>query len=98
MATIDLSARHALTPEALRAYAQERLAHYDKLHPGLRLAQQFTWRGDTAEGSYMGAKGSLALGPSEVRVRIEIPFLFSAVKPKVEAFVRQELALLSARK
>jgi hypothetical protein len=89
---ITVRGPHGLELPALRARVEERLAHYETRYPNLRLREQYHWLDERhARGSYRGGHGTVALGPDEVVVELELPFFARPFRGRIEQFVRDEI-------
>jgi len=91
MATIDIRRSHALGKDVAKTRA-ESLAKGMQEKMGIR----WSWDGDQIKfdapsGAAKGAKGSVSVDDSNVRVEIDLPFLLRAVKGTIESRVNDEL-------
>jgi putative polyhydroxyalkanoate system protein len=91
MATIDIRRAHALDKDEARKRA-EALAKGMEEKLGLR----WSWDGDRIRfdapgGAAKGAKGTIHIEPTEVRVEVDLPLLLRAVKGTVESKINQKL-------
>lgn len=92
MATIDIRRNHSLTPDQLRARAEELAKAMEE-----KLGIRWRWDGDqqikfdAPSGAAKGTTGVVNLSPSSVHVAIDLPFLLRALKGSVESRVNQKL-------
>ena len=91
MATIDIKRDHTLDIAEAKTRA-EALAKDMEGQLGIR----WNWEGDdirfeAPSGAAKGAKGTVKVNASQVRVEIDLPFLLRAVKGTVEAKVSEKL-------
>jgi putative polyhydroxyalkanoate system protein len=94
MATIDIKRAHTLGLDTAKAKAEE-------LAKGLeqKIGIQWRWQGDdiafeAASGVAKGAKGTVAVDASNIRVAIDLPFLLKAMKGTIEQKVNDKLDAL----
>lgn len=80
MASIDITHRHSLSPEAARQAVEEVVV---KL--GQKLGVDYRWEGDTLHFQRQGVDGRIALAPGQVHVDAKLGLLFSALKGTVES-------------
>jgi putative polyhydroxyalkanoate system protein len=80
MASIDLTHRHSLPPDAARHAVEEAIA---KL--GRKLGVDYRWEGDTLHFKRQGVDGRIALEPGQVHVDAQLGLLYSALKGTVES-------------
>jgi putative polyhydroxyalkanoate system protein len=80
MASIDLTHRHSLSPEAARSAVE---AAIEKV--GRRMGVDYRWEGDTLHFQRQGVDGRIALAPGEVHVAAKLGLLFSALKGTIES-------------
>lgn len=80
MASIDITHRHSLPPEAARRAVEEAVV---KL--GQKLGVDYRWEGDTLHFQRQGIDGRIALAPGQVHVAATLGLLFSALKGTVES-------------
>jgi putative polyhydroxyalkanoate system protein len=80
MASIDITHRHSLPPEAARRAVEEAVK---KL--GQKLGVDYRWDGDTLHFQRQGVDGRIAMAPGEVHVAATLGLLFSALKGTVES-------------
>jgi putative polyhydroxyalkanoate system protein len=91
MATIDISRSHALPLEEAKKRAEE-------LAKGMetKLGLVWKWVGDTIDfhapsGAAKGAKGTVSVSASAVRVEIDLPFMLKMMKGTIESKVNDRL-------
>jgi putative polyhydroxyalkanoate system protein len=80
MASIDLTHRHSLPPEAVRRAVEEAIGKV-----GRRMGVDYRWEGDTLHFQRQGVDGRIALAPGEVHVAAKLGLLFSALKGTIES-------------
>jgi putative polyhydroxyalkanoate system protein len=80
MASIDLTHRHSLPPEAARRAVEEAI---EKV--GRKMGVDYRWEGDTLHFQRQGVDGRIALVPGEVHVAAKLGLLFSALKGTIES-------------
>ena len=80
MASIDITHRHSLPPEAARRAVEEAVV---KL--GEKLGVDYRWDGDTLHFQRQGVDGRIAMAPGQVHVSAKLGLLFSALKGTVES-------------
>lgn len=80
MASIDLTHRHSLPPEAARRAVEEAIGKV-----GRRMGVDYRWEGDTLHFQRQGVDGRIALAPGEVHVAAKLGLLFSALKGTIES-------------
>jgi putative polyhydroxyalkanoate system protein len=80
MASIDITHRHSLPPEAARRAVEEAVV---KL--GQKLGVDYRWEGDTLLFQRQGVVGRIAMAPGQVHVSATLGLLFSALKGTVES-------------
>jgi putative polyhydroxyalkanoate system protein len=80
MASIDITHRHSLPPEAARRAVVEAVV---KL--GQKLGVDYRWDGDTLHFQRQGVDGRIAMAPGQVHVSAKLGLLFSALKGTVES-------------
>ena len=91
MATIDIKRAHTLDI----AEAKTRAEALAKDMEG-KLGISWKWEGDNISfdapsGAAKGAKGTVKVDASQVRVEIDLPFLLRAIKGTIEEKVSEEL-------
>ena len=86
MAAIDIRRKHGKSLKDARA-AVERVAKAVAKEYGFTHA----WDGNTLEFSRSGAKGSIEVAKTEVRIHAELGFLMSALKPVIEGEITRKL-------
>jgi putative polyhydroxyalkanoate system protein len=92
MATIDIRHPHNLSKEDARTKAED-LARGMKEKLGI----EWKWDGDRIQfdapgGAAKGVTGQVQVGPSDVHIQIDLPFLLRAMKGTIESKVRERLA------
>lgn len=91
MATIDIERKHSLGTEVAKQRAEELAKRMEA-----KLGIQWKWDGDkirfdAPSGAAKGAKGTVNVSDSSVRVEIDLPFLLRALKGTIEGRVNDEL-------
>ena len=86
MASIDITHRHSLPPEAARRAVEEAVV---KL--GQKLGVDHRWEGDTLHFQRHGVDGRITMAPGEVHVAARLGLLFSALKGTVESELQRVL-------
>ena len=86
MASIDITHRHSLSPEAARDAVEAAIV---KL--GQKLGIDYRWEGDTLHFQRQGVDGQIALAPGQVHVTAKLGLLFSALKATVESELKRLL-------
>lgn len=80
MASIDITHRHSLPPEAARRAVEEAVVKLGK-----KLGVDYRWEGDTLHFQRQGVDGRIAMAPGQVHVSATLGLLFSALKGTVES-------------
>lgn len=80
MASIDITHRHSLPPEAARRAVEEAV-----IKLGQKLGVDYRWEGDTLHFQRQGVDGRIAMAPGQVHVAATLGLLFSALKRTVES-------------
>ena len=96
MATIDIKRAHTLDLAEAKKRAEALATDMQA-----KLGIQWAWEGDNIKfdapsGAAKGAKGTVSVNTSEVRVEIDLPFLLRAVKGTIEGKVTEKLDKLIA--
>jgi putative polyhydroxyalkanoate system protein len=91
MATIDIERKHSLGRDVAKQRAEELAKRMEA-----KLGIQWKWDGDkirfdAPSGAAKGAKGTVNVSDSNVRVEIDLPFLLRALKGTIEGRVNDEL-------
>ncbi|HEU4663254.1 MAG TPA: polyhydroxyalkanoic acid system family protein [Dokdonella sp.] len=86
MAVIDIKRSHKKPLKTARAVV-ERIA--------ISIAQEYGidhhWDGDRLQFDRSGVKGHIAVGRTELHVRVELGFFMSAMKPVIEREIERKL-------
>jgi len=80
MASIDITHRHSLPPEAARRAVEDAVARL-----GQKVGLDYRWEGDTLHFQRQGVDGRIALAPGQVHVAATLGLLFSALKGTIES-------------
>lgn len=94
MSTIDIRRNHTLTKDDARKRAEDLARSMQQ-----RFDLEWRWDGDSIlfdapRGAAKGTRGSVLVGPSDVRVQIDLPFLLRVMKSTVESKVEEKLTQL----
>jgi putative polyhydroxyalkanoate system protein len=94
MATIDVRRSHALPKDEAKKRAEDLAKSMQQ-----RFDLDWRWEGDrilfdATRGAAKGTSGSVDVGDSDVRVRIDLPLLLRVMKGTVESKVNEKLAQL----
>ncbi len=95
MATIDMEKKHTLGKEIARKRAEE-LA--DKMKE--KIGIEWAWTGDVIHfeaksGAAKGAKGTVSVTDTSLRVLVDLPFMLRPLKGMVEGKIKEKLDTLS---
>ena len=96
MATIDIKRAHTLDLAEAKKRAEALATDMQA-----KLGIEWSWEGDNIKfdapsGAAKGAKGTVSVDTSQVRVEIDLPFLLRAVKGTIEGKVTEKLDKLIA--
>ena len=80
MASIDITHRHSLPPEAARRAVEEAV-----IKLGQKVGVDYRWEGDTLHFQRQGVEGRITMAPGQVHVAATLGLLFSALKGTVES-------------
>ena len=80
MASIDITHRHSLPPEAARRAVEDAVARL-----GQKVGLDYRGEGDTLHFQRQGVDGRIALAPGQVHVAATLGLLFSALKGTIES-------------
>jgi putative polyhydroxyalkanoate system protein len=86
MATIDIRHRHRQSLKAAKAVVEETAVDL-----GRKFGLATEWDGDTLHFRRSGVNGQIHVTKAEVRVRAELGFLLSALKPMIESEIENHL-------
>jgi len=91
MATIEVRRSHKLSIDDARQRAEELAKSLEQ-----KLGLKWRWEAhrlvfSAPSGAARGTEGSVEVSPSEVTVKIDLPFMLRMVKGKVEAKVAEKL-------
>ncbi len=94
MATIDVRRSHSLPKDEAKKRAEDLARSMQQ-----KLELDWRWEGDrivfeAPRGAAKGAKGTVEVSESDVRVQIDLPLLMRVLKSTVEAKVNEKLAQL----
>ncbi len=94
MATIDISRNHALPLADAKKKAEELAAGM-----AIKLGIVWSWENDTIvfhapSGMAKGAKGTVDVSTSAVRVQVDLPFMLKMMKGTVEEKINEKLKTL----
>jgi putative polyhydroxyalkanoate system protein len=91
MATIDITRAHTLPKDEARKRAEDFARTMEA-----KFALRWRWEGDSIRfdapsGAAKGTKGEVSVSDTNVRVRIELPFLLGMLRGTVESKVNEKL-------
>jgi len=94
MATIDVSRSHSLPKDEAKKRAEELAKGMEQ-----KLGLKWQWNGDKIDfhapsGAAKGAKGTVSVTDSAVRVEIDLPFMLKMMKGTIEDKVNERLKAL----
>ncbi len=94
MATIEMEKAHGIGKDGARAKAEE-LA--DKMKE--KLGIEWAWSGDSIRfeakgGAAKGAKGTVQVSDSKIRVEVDLPLMLRPLKGMVEGKIKEKLDTL----